>query len=268
MEEGHPVRRGILLAILLTLTPLGEAVAALPPAPPVRATLRPSDGCTPQHVACLTLVLNLAPLNDKLRIRTGPDARIYQTAFVRGRLNGGRLAWYQLETASDQSGPLAVFVAYMGRSARNRPLIATDQGIFELTTQGLYVGTAAYLSVVDEKLHRVVGHYENSWSPDDNWTPYVVTKTGEIGIWDRERDLCISAPQEKPGLLREMTKQCRAAGLPEEGRNVMIGGNVVTLQHVPRRIRALVRDNDTHVFFRIPGTTLVIALVKPCTECG
>jgi hypothetical protein len=88
-------------------------------------------------------------------------------------------------------------------------------------------------------------------------TAYVVTKAGEIGSWDAQRAICISAPTHRTRDLAIITTACKSAGLPAEER-VVGGAAVLVTDYDTGLVGSVALDPTDMEVYRVPGTDLLL----------
>lgn len=229
---------------LITALSLTSVTTAASAEPPFEAALIPKRGCLHAQKPCLPLVLYCVDsCNNTMRfMKLGAFDK--RSLYVRGRLRGGLEGQYKLEMI--ESGH-AFAIAYLGRSIRNRPIVDTVQGEFEIGTIELDVLQYAPVIAINRTNGEVLARYIVD--------QIVFSKAGEGGRWDNTQQKCISAPQYLPGLLRDMTDECRAA----ESKTVFgsVGGAIVELRGADRTYL----DDGLYVAaYRVRGTHITIAL--------
>lgn len=150
---------------------------------------------------------------------------------------------------------------FVGRSQRNRPIILTDHGPIEIVDAEIdYASSAPDLTVVREKDMSIVARY---FGAADNL--FVITKSGEVGVWDEGRHVCVTPPRNVPGPLAIVTHACRAAGFQRSGDdNEDPAGNVVRAPELTAPAELIERIyNDRfpsgapYFIERIPGTPFI-----------
>jgi hypothetical protein len=221
------------------------------------------------HRACLPVAFFFTDDgSERLRIKEVEDGSYFPTKvldyiLVKGALPESRgsgvfrlkLDYRVSESEAVSPNELGGF-AFVGRSRAGRPIVLTDRGPLEIATPGIDFESPGDLYVVRERdgrlLARVVGGYA---------MPFVVTKTGEIGVWDSARAVCIAAPGHKTRELTIITTACKRAGVPEDG--VVLGGNVAGTNDVSKeratRMVFPLGEEPVEVFVnRAPGTGLLL----------
>jgi hypothetical protein len=150
---------------------------------------------------------------------------------------------------------LGVF-AFVGRSAKGRPIALTDRGPLEIHTASVTFSGAGDLFVVNEKTGKLLRQLVHGVG-----TAYVVTTAGEIGSWDAQRAICISAPTNRTRDLAIITTACKKAGLPTEER--VVGGAVVSATDYDEAlVRSVAFDPTDMEVYRVPGTDLLLIWAK------
>ncbi len=183
-----------LAAALLACWISDVAVAAGAVEPPLIVAV---DKC-PAKSACVVVdIVVVAKRDDPTRI-VGPaksdcGGKIYH---VRGRLRGSAVRAYNLALQGECMADCADGrAAYFGRTARNAPIILTNLGRFEVVDDGLEVGAAEDLIVLDEG-RRAVAKYIGNYAGSGD---YFVERAR---VFMRHGDgPCLTAPQERSGLL-------------------------------------------------------------------
>ena len=184
----RPVAAALILYVLY-----GAPLAAAGEPPLVTAI----DAC-PVNSACVVVDITvIAKADDPTRI-VGPakstcGGKIYR---VRGRLRGSAVRTYNLALQGECMADCADgHAAYFGRTPRNAPIIMTNLGRFELVDDGVEVGVADDLVVMDES-RRAVAKYIGNYSGSGD---YFVERER---VYMRHHDgPCLTAPQERAGLL-------------------------------------------------------------------
>lgn len=143
--------------------------------------------------------------------------------------------------------------AFVGRSTRGRPIILTDRGPIEILTPSVDFEVLGNQFVVHERRGAVLREVMHG-----HGMPFVVTKTGEIGVWDASRTICIAAPDRTTRELAIITTACKAAGVPDEGE--VVGGNVSPVGEMSMQSVSDIIGNEPVTFdaYRAPGTGLLL----------
>lgn len=143
------------------------------------------------------------------------DADDGTTIFLSGRLAGRRVRVYEVRRNGEherrlESPPLA----YIGRSRENRPLFLTDAGPLEVLSRGFDVtwGNANTREIVVADANRNTATRYVGVVPD----PIYEANGGELRVWARTGERCISLPTKRPGRL-----VLRASGCPREGAQLV-----------------------------------------------
>jgi hypothetical protein len=96
--------------------------------------------------------------------------------------------------------------------------------------------------------------------------PFIATKSGDVGVWDASRKICITAPTLRTTDLAIITSACKAAGVPPEG--AVVGGNVeLTTEFDPTVMDQIAAEEYRAVnVFRVPSTGVLLIWVdsEPC----
>lgn len=153
---------------------------------------------------------------------------------------------------TDSPEELGAF-AFVGRSRAGRPIVLTDRGPFEIETPSVVFESTGDLFVADEKTGRLRARLVAGYA-----MPFVVTKAGEIGIWDAKRTICITAPSTTSKDIAIVTSACKSAGIPLEG--AVVSGNIedapdVTIDQATKLIGQEPVNFDA---YRAPGTGLLL----------
>lgn len=178
----------------------GSAAAAEPP------TIVAVDKC-PAKSACVAMDISIAAEEKEARlIRPGRPqcgGKVYR---VRGRLRGSAVRFYHLALQGSCTSNCADgTAAYFGRSARNAPIIMTNLGRFEIVDNGVDVGVADDLIVLDETRGAIAKYIGNFAGSGD----FFVERSRVYMRHDKGP--CITAPQSRPGLLAAVdVRRCRA----------------------------------------------------------
>ena len=161
---GHRVssfqRLALALAALLTLA--CTALSAASPAS-ARDTLLMHSWCPEKAAAsCLAAKLAADGIGD-VTYTPAPDDQVHdepllESFVVTGRLNGGAPKQFTLKV-SHPADILELSVAFLGRSKANRPVILTDHGALEVTTEGFDVSYGAQTVLVDAVNWRIVAQH-------------------------------------------------------------------------------------------------------------
>ncbi|MCE9523282.1 MAG: hypothetical protein K8S25_12725 [Alphaproteobacteria bacterium] len=122
---------------------------------------------------------------------------------VSGSLNEGPVREYRLKIKNPDQSSSPPPQAYLGQSSSGRAIVLTDQGPLEILDKS-FAAPASEMYVVDKKRWKIETHLLASLSHP------VVTASNDIGIWDDERQLCISAPIEPGRRLRVIEGGCMA----------------------------------------------------------
>lgn len=113
-----------------------------------------------------------------------------------GSIRGQAPQSYHFEfraTAKTWADDLRPLLPYLGRSARNKPVVLTSAGPIELAEGDLATGIND-VYVIDEMQQRVIAEYTFM---DDG--PVLETETGKA--WFRRKGFCVAAASKRPGLL-------------------------------------------------------------------
>lgn len=218
------------------------------------------------HRACLALPFTFADdQSGRLHTRSvGPDGYLSETwldhLLVKGSLLESKgpgsfrlnLSDHQVSMSETESpNELGVF-AFVGRSAKGRPVVLTNRGPLEIHTASVTFSGAGDLFVVNEKTGKLLRQLVHGVG-----TAYVVTKAGEIGSWDEKRAICISAPTNRSRDLAIITTACKSAGLPAEGRAIG-GAAVLATDYDEGLVRSIAFDPTDMEVYRVPGTDLLL----------
>jgi hypothetical protein len=252
MEKGWSMRT---LATFLLITML--AVAGAPEAAGRLQVLDALDDCKAGR-ACVAVVVRVASFEGRranLAFKRTKGCGL-QLLKMKGRLGRGLVRDYALAFEIDCVECAAGFVAYLGRSADNHPLVQTRQGAFEVIDSGVDVGEADDLLVVDEESGAVVGRYIGNYPGSGDF--YFA---GEQVFMKHEGGPCIAAPTNTPGLLRLAPGHCKTKEDWEEG--------FVTFAQARPQVQATVRKylpkaypTDFVGLRRIAGTKLLALQVS------
>lgn len=131
-----------------------------------------------------------------------------RTVRVRGRLLRGAAQDYELSATQPgymfgSAGDLGP-IAYLGRSPRNRPIVLTDRGPFEILTPTLDANAAERIVVFDRRTKRVAARY---LVPADEAVVQFKSPT-DVVVWDGFRGMCITAPRKSAGMLAVRSTPC------------------------------------------------------------
>jgi hypothetical protein len=185
----------------------GNALAAAEP-----PLLTAIDKC-PAKAACIVVDIRVPAVEkDPTRVVRESGAPCGGKIFrVSGRLRGSAVRTYHLALQGSCMGACSDGnAAYYGRTARNAPVIATNLGRFEIVDAGVRVGAAGDLIVIDEA-KRTAAHYLGNYAGSGDFyveRERVFMRRGSGGI-------CVGAPQEKPGFLRNAPQRCRVPRVAE-----------------------------------------------------
>jgi hypothetical protein len=196
--------------------------------------------------------------------KDNPDRRLtHQIVSITGRLADGEPARYRLDlrprelTGYEMPNFDLGVLPYVGRSERNRPIVLTDRGPLEIIDTAVEFAALPTLALVREKDMSLVARYF-----DARDGTFVVTKDGEVGIWDASRRVCVTPPRKVPGLLVIVSTACRAAGLTPTGDDDEPVGNVVGAPEIEAPIELLQKiyrtDPPRYLIDRVPGTPFLI----------
>lgn len=220
-----PIRRHALaIAALLAL--------ACAPAASATETLTAQIECPRQgpHRACLTA--SIVPSEDlacEFRFGGGPYEK---TFLVTGRLNDTRSKQYRLKIVDYRASPPSL--AYLGQSPSGRTIVLTDQGPFEILDKAFNPDLGAEMYLVDSRRWKIKARMIAAIESG----PYVTT-ADDIGMWDNDRQLCISAPIEPRRRLRIIEGGCSAR--PREPTDLD------NAREIQARIQKKIRDT-TRIF--------------------
>lgn len=222
------------------------------------------------HRACLPVAfLFQDDGSGSLRVRTLDDNSHYPTKvldhlLVKGSLLEDKgpgsfrlnLSGYRVSDSEAVSpNELGVF-AFVGRSPKGRPIVLTDRGPLEIYTASVIFSSEGDLFVVNEKTGKLLKRHVHGVG-----TAYVVTKAGEIGLWDAQRAICISAPTDRTRNLAIITTACKNAGLPVE--NKMVGGAAVAAtDYDSGLVGSIALDPTDMEVYRMPDTDLLLIWAK------
>jgi hypothetical protein len=165
------------------------------------------DKC-PAKAACVVVDVNVpAKEKDLSRVVRATGSACGGKIFrIHGRLRGSAVRPYHLTLQGACKGQCGDGrAAYYGRSARDAPVIATNLGRFEIVDQGVAVGAGGDLIVIDEATQTAAHYLGNHAASADFFVERkrVFMRHGGNGA-------CVTAPQEKPGFLRDAGPQrCR-----------------------------------------------------------
>lgn len=150
---------------------------------------------------------DITPPRDVCSTELEPYSKTYT---VDGRLNGAPKQRYSFELTG--AGWRAT--AYLGQTPGGHALILTDKGVLEIL-DAEWRATSPPTYIVDERSWKIVGRFFNASGEDP-----IVTSAKDIGLWDKERKLCISALLEPSRRLRVVEDGCaaRPREIPEEDR--------------------------------------------------
>lgn len=183
----------------------------------------------------------------------GLDYIVIDAALADG---GGRATFHLklndfVRSAIADPGDLGPFT-YIGRSSSGRPIVLTDRGPLEILTPGVDVVSTTNLAVLRRSDNALLSKRMGA-----NGMPFVATKSGEVGVWDEARGICIEAPTRQARAFKLITEACKQAGVPAKGAR--IGGNAkenTTISDV--EAGQLTKEEPTGVgAFDVPGTPLM-----------
>ncbi len=172
------------------------ATALLAPAHASAAeTLIPATACPTQgpHRACI--MTDITPPRDVCSMQSEPYSKTYT---VNGRLNGGPPRRYRIDLTGAGWRP----AAYLGQSTARRPLTLTNQGVLEILDAKWSPGSPPTY-IVDERSWKINGRFFHASGEHP-----IVTSANDIGYWDEDRKLCISARLEPGRRLRIIENGC------------------------------------------------------------
>jgi hypothetical protein len=132
-------------------------------------------------------------------LETVPLERVHA---VTGRLNGMPPQRYRLRVdRSAVSWASPSTLAYLGESPSGHAIVLTDRGPLEIHGRAFRAADAE-IYLVDKRRWRIMGRIIATGSHP------VVTDANDIGIWDKERGLCISAVMQPRRRLRVIAGGC------------------------------------------------------------
>lgn len=140
---------------------------------------------------------DITPPHDVCSTEPEPYSKTYT---VNGRLNGAPKQRYRFELTG--AGWRAT--AYLGQTTAGHALILTDKGVLEILDAG-WRATSPPTYIVDERSWKIVGRFFHASGEDP-----IVTSAKDIGYWDNDRKLCISALLEPGRHLRVIEGGCAA----------------------------------------------------------
>lgn len=257
--------------IVLALAAMAAAAGVVRAEPAKTETVAVVRDCpsTGWHRACLPIAFFFRDDGSgRLHFRTDRSGyyprKVLDHIVVRGSLIEGRgPGVFRLkldtpvgESEADSPEELGGF-AFVGRSRTGRPVVLTDQGPLEILTPAVDFESTGDLFVVREANAQVVGTLISGYA-----MPFVAAKTGEVGVWDAARGICIAAPSPRTRELQIITSACKAAGVPEDG--VTIGGNAsVHLTLSEERAREILGSDPVSLeSYAVPGTGVVLIWVN------
>lgn len=191
------------IALLTLVTPASAA-------PPILDALSecPKDG---PNRACL--LNEVAPLLSPGCEEDCPHYPHPAILDVSGKLNGGIAKRYRLRLTRPEGYALPTQappeIAYLGYSSDRHPIVLTNEGPLEIRTKGFGVSVLGQ-TFIDER----------TWKKLDmafiqsNSGHIVVTSPTDIGVWDRVRDICITALVSYRERLRVIEGGCSARPAP------------------------------------------------------
>jgi hypothetical protein len=172
----------------------GAGASSAAPEPPLIVAVAK---CPPKSACIVVDITVAAKESDRSRIvgsaKSDCGGKIYR---VRGRLRSSAVRTYNLAMQGECIVTCADGrAAYFGRTARNAPIIESNLGRFEVVDEGVQVGVTDDIIVLDEAKRAAAKYIGNSARSDD----YSV---GRTRVYMRRADgACVTAPQERPGLL-------------------------------------------------------------------
>jgi hypothetical protein len=194
---GHRISsfRRVALAALLMLACVPHTSAA--------TTLAAQIECPKQgpHRACLRVSI-VPSLDMSCDFRFG-GAPYENTFVVTGRLKGARPRQHRLRVDGGSTTPPSL--AYLGQSPSGRTIVLTDQGPLEILDKAFNPNLGMEIYLVDKQRWKIKARMIAAAESG----PYVTT-VDDIGMWDKERQLCISAPIEPRQRLRVIEGGCSA----------------------------------------------------------
>lgn len=143
-------------------------------------------------------------------------------------------------------------LAFVGRSLAGRPIVLTDRGPLEIATPSVEFESTVDLYVFNEKTGRLVAQLINGQGP------FVVTKGGEIGVWDARRAICIKAATVATRDLPIITTACKIAGVSENGGRVQGVAVEATDIDFARAMELVGTEASTFDAYRAPGLGLIL----------
>ena len=149
------------------------------------------------HQACLAIPVHW--LDDVLGGKDGEPGLL-----VSGRFADAREEKFVLALSRQSPSREAPYgtVAYLGRSNRNRPVVLTTDGSFELSGGVQRSALPNNIFVVDTRPR---------WRVTDKYSEISSIHVAQDGtLWISENGACISAPRNKPGLLTAKGSACSA----------------------------------------------------------
>ncbi len=179
---------------------LALALSAASPAS-ARDTLQMYSWCPKKATApCLAAKLSANGVVD-VTYAPAPDDHTHDDPLLKsfvatGRLNGGVAKQFTLNV-SHPADHIELSVAFIGRSKANHPIILTDRGALEVTTEGFDDSYGAETVLIDTANWRIVAAYL-----DLAGGGYVATTPTDIGSWNEGAAACVEAPTNKPGMLK------------------------------------------------------------------
>jgi hypothetical protein len=170
------------------------------------------------HSACLPATFRLdEDLRDRIVERRRTTNGFVQSYRLTGRLDGGKRQTYRLDYVCDaptgcKPNPV---LSFLGTSFKNRSVVLTSRGAFEIYTKGFDADNATNLIIVDRPNQQVVARFVSYGFP----TTLIKSKTG-IQLWINRDNACVSAPRDRPELLKTSRTACQSQGMVQEALNV------------------------------------------------
>jgi hypothetical protein len=187
-----------LLLLLLAFAAVTATAHAKQPDVLSGLTSCPTDG---PHRGCAPVVL---PFERRSDLRNDEDARTTTVIYrLRGRLNGEPLNAFTLQISKTDDGSYFYPIAYVGRSAKNRPILLTDKGTLEIRDPFVDISEDANVIIVDESSEKVLARYFEAGS-----AAIEMTDAGQIQARNDNGKWCVEAPQRRPGLLDSRPGPC------------------------------------------------------------